>query len=450
MTRVALLPRALLLALFSLFALFVLSQFVAAQANPKKVTLLKADRLLDVRAGEYLADQGVLIEGEKIKEVGPFAQVQGHAPKDATVIDLTGAVVMPGLIDCHAHLLDAMGLEDEALLQAVAGMSASRRALLGARMAREELEGGFTTVRVLGHSGIDGDAALRDAINQGWVTGPRILAACRKLAPPGGQLMTLNPAVAKEVLEQDFLIVGSPDEARSAVRQNRAYGADVIKVVVDPDGRFVTPEEMKAIVEEAHRSGMKVAVHANTVVGIQTVIDARVDSIEHGDEVTDEQLKEMREAGIFLDLTPFSSGRLRAWMRKNAPLSVQSPRFHLESDDLQSGTARLQRILQSGVKYAAGSDMWFEYPGKTRGEATATMYGALRDLGMQPVDIVRAGTVRAAELIGLQDRVGAIEAGKFADIVAVAGDPLKDVSDLEHVVFVMKGGVVVRNDGKGK
>ncbi len=427
----------------------VAAQNVAAQNNAAKITLLKAGRLLDVRAGKYLVDQGVLIEGERIQEVGPFAQVRAHAPKDAVVIDLGGAAVLPGLIDCHAHLLDAMGLEDEALLQAVAGMSVSRRALLGARMAREELEGGFTTVRVLGHSGIDGDAALRDAVNEGWVMGPRILASCRKLAPPGGQLMTLNPAVAKEILEQEFLIVGSADEARAAVRQNRAYGADGIKVVADPEGRFLTLGEMKAIVEEAHRSGMKVAVHANTVVGIQAAIDARVDSIEHGDDVTDEQLKAMREAGIFLDITPFSGGRLRGWLRKNTPLSRRS-RFQWEKNDQQSGAARLRRVLQSGVKYAAGSDMWFEYPGKTRGEATATMYGALLSLGMEPVDIVRAGTMRAAELIGWQDRVGVIEAGKFADIVATSGDPLRDIGDLEQIGFVMKGGVVVRNSGVGK
>jgi len=298
MKRVAVLRRTLPCAVFFWLATFPLSGPLPAQANPAKVILLKTDRLLDVRAGKYLADQGVLIEGEKIREVGPFAQVQGRAPKDVAVIDLKGAVVMPGLIDCHAHLLDSMGLEDQALLQTVAGMSLSRRALLGARMAREELEGGFTTVRVLGHSGIDGDAALRDAINQGWVAGPRILASCRKLAPPGGQLMTLNPAVAKEILEQEFLIVGSPDEGRAAVRQNQAYGADVIKVVADPEGRYVTPEEMKAIVDEAHRSNMKVAVHANSVAGIQAAIDARADSIEHGDDVTDAQLKAMREAGI--------------------------------------------------------------------------------------------------------------------------------------------------------
>ena len=430
-----------------LLVLLVFSgSFLEAQLNSAKITLIPAGRLLDVRAGKYLADQGVLIAGDKIQDVGPFAQMQSHMPKEATSIDLSRYVVLPGLIDPHAHLLDAMGLEDEVVLQAVAGMSSSKRALLGARMAREDLESGFTTVRVLGHSGIDGDAALRDAINQGWVTGPRILASCRKLAPPGGQLITLNPAVAEQILEQEFLQVSGPDEARKAVRQNRAYGADVIKVVADPDGRYLTTEEMKAIVDDAHRSQMKVAVHANTIMGIQAAIDARADSIEHGDDVTDEQLKTMREQGIFLDITPFSSGRLKAWLKKSAVLPSRNQAFHFESADAEILTARLQRVLKSGVKYAAGADMWFEYPGKTRGQATATLYGALQDLGMQPSDIVRAGTIQAAELIGWQDRVGAIEPGKFADIIATPGDPLQNVTDLEHVGFVMKGGAVVRND----
>ena len=424
-----------------------------SQTNPSKAKVLKAGRLLDVRTGNYLAGQAVLIEEGKIKELGPVAQVQAHAPKDATVIDLREATLLPGLIDPHAHLLVAVKPEGQPLLAAVAGMSATRRALLGARLAREDLEAGFTTARVVGHSGIDGDAALRDAINEGWVPGPRILASCRKLTPPGGQALALNPAVAQQVLEQEFLEVGSADEARKAVRQNIYYGADFIKVVADADGRFITPDEMKAIVEEAHRSNIKVTVHATTRTGIQAAIDARVDSIEHGDDVTDEQLKSMREAGIFLDVTEaFSGGRLRALLGKSTVLSPEDEQLleGYEKEEAQKGPARLQRILRFGVKYAAGSDMWFDYPGKTRGQATAIMFGALRDLGMQPIDVLRATTSAAAEMIGWQDRVGAIEPGKFADIIATSGDPLQDITELERVRFVMKNGIVVRNDWHAK
>lgn len=432
--------------------LLLTSLAVAQAARPApRTTLLKAGRLLDVRSGNYLANQGVLIENDKIKEVGPLAEVQSHAPRNAAVIDLSHATVLPGLIDCHAHLLDAMPPVEpsQSILITVAGMSPSKRELLGARMAREDLEGGFTTVRVVGHSGVDGDAALRDAINQGWVQGPRIQAACRKLTPPGGQAIQLNPVVAEKITDQEFLQVGSPGEARKQVREDRLYGADLIKVVADADGRFVTTDEMKAIVEEAHRSHMKVAVHATTVTGIQTAIDAGVDSIEHGDDATDEQLKAMRDKGIFFDVTEtYYGGRLRAWLEKSVVLSPEMQMGLAAYEKRQESTVppRIQKILKYGLKYAIGSDMWFDYPGKTRGQATALMFGALRDAGMPPTDILRAATVNAAELLGWQDRVGAIEPGKFADVIAVSGDPLKDITELERVQFVMKGGEVVRND----
>jgi imidazolonepropionase-like amidohydrolase len=427
--------------------LFVSASSARAQGNA--TILLRAARVLDVRAGKYLTGQGVLIEGGKIKELGPFAEVQAHAPRDAKVIDLGGATVLPGLIDPHAHLLVAVGPEDQPLLQAVAGIGPTRRALLEARLAREDLEAGFTTVRVVGHSGIDGDAALRDAVNQGWVPGPRILASCRKLTPPGGQALALNPVIAEPILAQEFLEVGSPDEARKAVRQNIYYGADFIKVVADADGRFVTLDEMKAIVVEAHRSNLKVTVHATTVTGIQTAVDARVDSIEHGNDITDEQLKAMHDAGIFFDVTEaYYGGRLRAWLDKSVVMSPEIVQWlnNYEKEEREKTPARFQRIVRFEVKYAAGSDMWFVYPGKTRGQATAIMFGALRDLGMQPIEVIRATTNSAAELIGWQDRVGAVEPGKFADLIATLGDPLEDIAALEHVQFVMKNGVVVRND----
>jgi imidazolonepropionase-like amidohydrolase len=429
--------------------LAVLIALASSLALAQQPVLVRAGKLLDVRAGKYLADQGVLIANEKIEEVGPFSAVRAHAPSDAKLIDLSRATVLPGLIDCHAHLLDAINTDDQALLETIAGMSPSKRALLGARMAREDLEGGFTTVRVVGHSGIDGDAALRDAINDGWVTGPRIQAACRKLTPPSGQALHLNYAVAEQIINQEFLQVGSPDEGRRAVRENLLYGADFIKVVADPEGRYVTADEMKAIVDEAHRSKMKVTVHATTVLGIQTSLDAGVDSIEHGDDITAEQLRTMHDKGIFFDITEaFYGGRLRAWLKKSVVLSPKDDAeiAGWEKEETVKAPALVEGIIKTGVRYAVGSDMWFIYPGKTRGEATAIMFGALRELGLQPIDIVRAATMNAAELIGWPDRVGAIERGKFADLIAVSGDPLHDITELERVRFVMKGGVVIRNN----
>lgn len=434
-----------------LMLLTLSSTLVYAQPAPQsKSILLKAERILDVRAGKYLAGAGVLVENNRIKEVGPLAQVQAHAAKETLVIDLGTATLLPGLIDCHAHLLTSGTTlsPQETILNAAAGMSPTARVLMGAHNAREDLEAGFTTVRVVGHSGIDGDVSLREAINVGWLSGPRIQAAARKLAPPGGQALQLNPAVADQIVDQEFLQVGSADEARKAVRENLLYGADLIKVVADAGNRFITPEEMKAIVEEAHRAKVKVAVHATTVTGIQAAIDAPVDSIEHGDDVTDEQLKLMRERGIFFDITQtFYGGRMRAMIEKRQvlPPQLQQGLKAYEHMEAQRTPALIGRILKSGVKFTAGSDMWFDYPGKTRGQATAIMFGALKELGVPPADVVRAATINAAELLGWQDRIGALEPGKFADIIAVSGDPLADVTELERVQFVMKGGEVVKN-----
>jgi len=423
----------------------------AQTAEPHaKSILLKAARILDVRTGKYLINAGLLVENDRIKEVGPIAEVQVHAPKGATIIDLGMATLLPGLIDCHAHLLTSGTTlsPQETILNAAAGMSPTARVLMGAHNARDDLESGFTTVRVVGHSGIDGDVSLREAINVGWLSGPRIQAAARKLAPPGGQALQLNPAVADQIVDQEFLQVGSADEARKAVRENLLYGADLIKVVADAGNRFITPDEMKAIVEEAHRAKVKVAVHATTVTGIQAAIDAGVDSIEHGDDVTDAQLKAMRDKGIYFDLTQtFFGGRMRAMIEKREvlPPEIQHELKAYEQIEAKKSPALLQRILKSGVKFTAGSDMWFDYPDKTRGQATAIMFGALKDLGMTPADVIRATTVNAAESLGWQDRIGAVEPGKLADIIAVAGDPLVDVTQLEHVQFVMKGGEVVKN-----
>jgi imidazolonepropionase-like amidohydrolase len=436
------------LMLLTLSSVFACAQTTEPQA---KSILLKADRMLDVRTGKYVANAGVLVENDKIKEAGPLTEVQAHAPKGAAIIDLGMATLLPGLIDCHAHLLTSGTSisSQETILNAAAGMSPTMRVLMGVHNAREDLEAGFTTVRIVGHSGIDGDVSLREAINLGWLVGPRIQAAARKLTPPGGQALHLNPAVADQIVNQEFLQVGSADEARKAVRENLLYGADLIKVVADDDNRFISPEEMKAIVEEAHRAKVKVAVHATTATGIQTAVDAGVDSIEHGNDITDEQLKTMREKGIFLDITELLfGGRLRAMVEKRQvlPPQLQQGLKAFEQMEAKRTPARIARILKSGVKFTTGSDMWFDYPGKTRGEATALMFGALKDLGIPPADVVRAATINAAELLGWQDRIGTVEPGKLADIIAVTGDPMVDVTQLEHVQFVMKGGEVVRND----
>jgi imidazolonepropionase-like amidohydrolase len=447
---------ALLVAIF--LVLFLAGQ-VAAQA-PAPATLVKAGRLLDPRTGKVLSPVAVLIENGKIKEVGAPSRVQADAPAGVKTIDLGSATLLPGLIDSHTHLLLDVIVPPEAesarrhngdfapgLLLAIVE-SPSKRVLLGAQLAREDLESGFTTVRNLGHSGIDGDVALRDAINAGRVPGPRILASGRKLAQNGkdGYLQSLNPALAKAIVQQEFLQVTGVDGARQAVKDNMFYNVDVIKVTVGED---ISVAEMTAIVEEAHRQHLKVAVHAGDTASIQTAIDGGADSIEHGNDVTDLQLKAMRDKGIFIVITPTFWGSF--FTKISEPTIVMSPA--LKSDLANSDDRRrkrvagfTQRILNSGVKFAVGSDMCWFYPGKTRGQASATIFANLHDAGMPPLDILRAVTTNAAELLGWQDRVGAVEPGKFADLVAVASDPLTDITELERVRFVMKGGQVVKNE----
>jgi imidazolonepropionase-like amidohydrolase len=438
--------------------LLLLAAAQAGGQSPPAGTLVKAARLIDPRTGNALAPAAVLVEDGKIKQLGAPAQVQADAPATVQVIDLGGATLLPGLIDGHTHLLLDVIVPQEAqvkrtfngefepgLLLAVAGMTPSARVLLGAQLAREALESGFTTARNVGHSGVDGDAALRDAINTGRVPGPRILASGRKLIAPAEYFESLNPAVAGAIVEQEFLLIDGADSSRRAVRSNLFYNVDLIKVALGDD---LTQAEMSAVVDEAHRQQLKVAVHAFSPASIQMAIDAGADSIEHGNGVTDEQLRTMREKGIFFDLTPtFYDG---FWTKVHETTVVSADfRAELLARDARSrqrAATLVHRLLKSGVKFAAGSDMCWYYPGKTRGEASATMFAALHAAGMPSLDVLPAVTINAAEMLGWQDRVGAVEAGKLADLVAVAGDPLADISELERVRFVMKGGRIIRDD----
>jgi imidazolonepropionase-like amidohydrolase len=439
-----------------LLCVMALSGRLVAESLPA-VTLLKAARLLDPNTGHVLSPAAVLIENGKIKEIGAPDQLQLHASPDAKTINLGNATLLPGLIDAHTHLLLDVVVPPTAdsmrrfngdfvadLLLAIVE-SPSKRVLLGAQMAREDLESGFTTVRNLGHSGIDGDTSLRDAINSGRMQGPRILASGRKITSLGNYIQSLNPVLADSILRQELLEVANLEEGRRAVDENLFYDIDVVKVTLDDDGVGINTPIMSAIVEEAHRAHKRVAVHAVSQGAIQIAIDAGVDSIEHGNDITEQQLKLMRDKGIFFDITPtFWSG---FYSKITEPSIVRAPSSSANLAASEEHRRKfVQRILKSGVMFAAGSDMCWFYPGKTRGEASATLFSNLRDANMPALDILRAVTTNAARMLGWQDRVGGIEPGKFADLVAVAGDPLADITELERVRFVMKEGQVIKNE----
>src|SRR5262245_4285562 len=422
----------------SIFVFLLLTISVAAPAQvelrpptPAAVRLIKAGRVLDVKSGKYMLDQGILTEGERINEIGPWANVRAHAPRDAVIIDLSQATLLPGLIDCHAHFLISGDLgyltARERLTTTITQLSVSLRALLGARNAKEVLDAGITSARMVGHSGIDGDVALRDAINVGWIPGPRLQAAARKIIAVGAiNTIRLHPTVAVDVFSQDYLSISGPDQAREAVRENMANGADLIKIEIDSDAprnwktRYMDLEDAKAIVDHAHRLDMKVAAHAVDNTAVQIAIDAGVDSIEHAWTATNEQFEQMKAKGSYRVATEI--------------FVIKSPKD------------RLQRAIQIGVKIAMGSDAWASIPGKTRGEASLFNLKRLQEEGMNNLDIIRSSTINAAELMGWSDRVGELAVGKFADIIAVAGDPVQSIELLQHVQFVMKGAEVVRND----
>ncbi len=417
----------------------------AAQTPAPQTVVLRAARMLDVESGRVIPNAVVVVNGDRITAAASNIAV----PAGARVIDLGNMILLPGLIDSHTHLLQnyraGLGGDDPNMVVHVASMSPARRALLGVAMGRENLEAGITTVRDLGNSGWNGDVALRDAINAGWVVGPRIFAATRALSDVGGQFGKLAP-YAQGLIEQEYAAVTGPDDARRAVRQAVYDGADLIKVIVNTPPRVLTLDEMKAIVDEAGRMGKRVAAHATNDIAIRTAVEAGAHSIEHGYRIPDDALKMMATKGIYLVPTDFPADFYLALSGAAMTPEQRQQRLASVEQSVLRARERVNRAVRLGVKIAFGSDEYYDLPGSTRGQSSLLTLQAYQDDGMSPLDVIRTATLNSADLLGMADRLGAIDAGKFADIIAVDGDPLKDVKELQKVRFVMKGGRVVRND----
>lgn len=405
------------------------------QVEPPPLSIVvKAGKLLDVGKGSYVENAAIWIEADRIKEAGRFADIQPHAPKDAKLIDLSQFTVLPGLIDCHTHIMARIPNGPDGYTLNLATKSQAFRALEGAYDARMTLRAGFTTVRDVENEGSGyADVALRDAINQGLAEGPRMQVATRAIAAVG----QYNPFGVSADLT-DFptgaQMVSGVEEARRAAREQIGHGADLIKVYADWDHPTLTAEEMQVVVEEAHKQGLKVAAHAYTPEGIRNALNAGVDSIEHGNNAERATLELMKEKHAYWVLT---KGHFRDRLKTETNPRV---RKYLE-DTLQRARQNIAIARELGVKIANGFDpASAEAHGKNADEiVTAT------ELGLTPLEAIRAATINAADLMGWQDRVGAIEPGKFADLIAVDGNPLVDISVLQNVKFVMKGGAVIKD-----
>jgi imidazolonepropionase-like amidohydrolase len=426
---------------------FVLALLLAAP-HPRhhrpapQVGAVRCGRLLDVRTGRVLRNAVILIRGDRIAAIGTQL-TRLRIPAGTRTVDLRRATVLPGLIDAHTHLLSnydpAHDDHDNDLVYLK--MSPAQRLAVGAAMAQEELEAGFTTVRDLGNSGPHGDVALRDAIRAGRYRGPRMAVSTRALAPPGGQLSAPESA-NRSLVEREYAEIANPQEARRAVRRAIAEGAEVIKIIVDGD-TTLSPEEVQAVVHEAHRHHRKVAAHATTADAVRIAAEAGVDSVEHATLVADDVLQLMARKKIFLvptdhPLDHYPSPAGTNWVQERLHQGGYAFLVNGSRD-------RLARAFRLGVPLAVGSDNYYAVPGKTRGQATADLFRAWADAGLPALAILQAATLRAAELLGWQDRIGSLTPGKYADLIAVDGDPLADVTVLEHVRFVMKGGKVIRS-----
>lgn len=409
------------------------AQTPADQRTEPAITLIHAAHLLDVKSGRILDNVLVTVKDERIESV----TAGKRAPQGAHVIDLPNATLLPGLIDAHTHLTYDPNFGYQEL-----GISIPKEALIGAKNARITLEAGFTTVRNVGARGYT-DIALRDAINEGMVPGPRILASGPPLSITGGHCdENLLP------YEWHATSDGAADGVEAVqhkVREIIKYGADVIKVCAtggvlskgdDPQASQYTLEELKAIVADAHRLGRKVAAHAHGAQGIAWAAEAGVDSIEHGSYIDDNGIRILKEHGTYLVPTQY----LADWMRENAA-KIGLPPMYAEKMKAVTAVARqnVSRAFRAGVKIAFGTDAAVYPHGLNAHE-----FAVYVQMGMTPLQAIQTATVNAADLLGWSDRIGTIEQGKFADMVAVNGDPTKDVTLLQNPVFVMKGGTVYR------
>ncbi|MDE3199313.1 MAG: amidohydrolase family protein [Acidobacteriota bacterium] len=418
--------------------LFVSLALVLQAQSPKlhHRTLVRAGYLLDVKTGKIADKQTIVVEGDTIQSIAPTSNVPAQAGDE--VVDLSGMTVLPGLIDVHTHLTMNTNFDPYYELT----QTEAKEAINGVVNAKTTLLAGFTTVRNVGANSF-ADVDLRDAINSGQAEGPHMQVSGPLIGITGGHCDN-NLLPYKYRATYDGVADGIP-AVQHKVRENIKYGADLIKICAtggvlskgdDPQASQFTLEEMKAIVADAHRLGRKVAAHAHGAQGILWATEAGVDSIEHGSYINDEGIAAMKKHGTYLVPTLY----LEDWMLQSAHLP---PFYEQKMKDVSAvAKANIKHAMQEGVKIAMGTDAAV-YP---HGLNAHELDVYVNQLGMAPLTALQTATINAADLMGWSAKAGALEPGKWADIIAVSKNPLEDIRVLESVRFVMKAGVVYKNE----
>ena len=432
--------------LLSLIVALTLVVPVFPQSTPTQaVTVIRAGVLIDGKSDQPRRDQVIVIRGNRIESVSDAATAR--IPAGATIVDLSHNTVLPGLIDSHTHIFlqgeePAHGGYDANILRYPLALRAARATVA----ARRALEQGFTTLRDLETEGAGyGDVGIKMAIEGGYIPGPRLLVVTRAISTTGGY--NLEDYAPELDMPKGAQIIDGPVEARKAAREQLDHGADWIKVYmthrswVGKNGELVsqptlTVEELKAIVDETHGWGKKVACHAYNGLGLQRALDGGCDSLEHGLEITDAQIAQMVKQGTWYCPT------LAAYYHDWAP--ADTPNGQRDRKRVSEHGVSLQKAVKAGVKIVFGTDMG----GIPWTEPMAQEFPRMTEFGMSPVEVIRSATSRAADMLNMTGEIGVVAPGAYADIIAVNGDPLRDINALGDVKFVMKDGGVFRNEVK--
>jgi imidazolonepropionase-like amidohydrolase len=419
-------------ALLALSPLAAHSQAVPALVPAAGQTIaIRAGNLIDPKNGTVAKNQIILVKDKKIVAKGADVAI----PKDAEIVDLSNSWVMPGLMDAHTHVTWGVPRWDKLGYDYLENGTGTR-VLIGLRTVQTLLNAGITTVRDVGNDGNYSTVDLRKAIDAGWFLGPTILTAGKIIAPYGGQ----NPGIPQEMgayWRFDYIDADGPEQIRSAIRKNIYYGADLIKLVADSNDYHYSLDEIRAAVDEAHHANRAVAVHVFSGEAADNVIKGGVDSLEHGFYLTDDQLRMMKEKGIFLVGTEFPEAHFAAG-------GVETLGQGSAKELAATVVDRLKRAYKIGVKMGFGTDIVIDLPKETRADMTLDYLAGWRAAGVPNAEILKCMTTNDAELLRIQKDRGAIEPGLYADIVAMPRDPLADIEALRSIDFVMKNGTIVR------